>query len=78
MPVQRRREGATPMEATGVRGNVGLLALGLCVGILVGLALAPHGRDDAVRFVTRCVQDAGSILGFVGRPLEELPEDLSA
>ena len=67
-----------PREASGVRGNVGLLALGLCVGILVGLALAPEGRHDALRFVTRCVQDAGSMLGFAGRPLEELPEDLSA
>ena len=69
--------GAAHEEAAGVRGNVGLLALGLCLGVCLGLVIAPHGWSDAVRLVGQRVQAATAVLGLASYPAEEWPEDLS-
>lgn len=67
----------TQRETEEVRGNVGLLALGLCVGLLVGLTLAPRSGADVRHLVARFVHDAPTLWGRAGRMSEELAEDLS-
>lgn len=64
-------------EAEQVRGSVGLLALGLCLGLVLGMALAPRSGADVRRMVVQYVQGAGQVLGVVSPPREELAEDLS-
>jgi hypothetical protein len=61
-----------------VRGNVGLLALGLCVGLLVGVTLAPRSGADVRRLLANCLQGAPTLWGLTGRITEELAEDLSS
>jgi hypothetical protein len=65
-------------ETDEVRGNVGLLALGLCVGLLVGLTLAPRSGADVRRLLAHLVQEAPTLWGMTGRISEELAEDLSS
>ena len=60
-----------------MRGNVSLLLIGLCVGVIAGLVLAPHGRQDVRRFVAHVARDGGSFIGAFSRPLEEMAEDLA-
>jgi hypothetical protein len=65
-------------ETDELRGNVGLLALGLCVGLLVGLTLAPRSGADVRRVLAHLVQTAPTLWGMTGRVSEELAEDLSS
>lgn len=65
-------------ETEEVRGNVGLLALGLCVGLLVGMTLAPRSGADVRRLLAQLVQEAPTLWGLTGRSSEELAEDLSS
>jgi hypothetical protein len=65
-------------ETVEVRGNVGLLALGICVGLLVGLTLAPRSGADVRRLLSHLVHDAPTLWGLTGRISEELAEDLSS
>lgn len=60
-----------------MRVNVAPLTLGLCVGVLVGMVLAPLSGADVRRLVLQGVQQASNILGMFSRPIEELAEDLS-
>jgi hypothetical protein len=76
MPVRHGNGGAAHREATGVRGNLGLLALGLCIGVCLGLVIAPHGWTDTLRVVGQRVQAATAVLGHSNYP-EEWPEDLA-
>jgi hypothetical protein len=68
----------TQRETDEVRGNVGLLALGLGVGLLVGLTLAPRSGADVRRLLAPFVQEASTLWGLTGRISEELAEDLSS
>lgn len=77
MPVRHDNGGATHQEAAGVRGNLGLLALGLCIGVCLGLVIAPHGWTDTLRVMGQRVQAATSVLAHTNFPTEEWPEDLA-
>ncbi len=70
-------QGMAQRETVQVRGNVGLLALGLCVGLLVGVAVAPRSGADVRRLLLHYVQEAPSLWGLTSRISEELAEDLS-
>jgi hypothetical protein len=65
-------------EAVQVRANVGLLALGLGVGLFIGLTLAPRSGADVRRIVARFLHNAQTLWGLSGRLAEELAEDLSS
>lgn len=65
-------------EAVQVRANVGLLALGLGVGLLVGVTLAPRSGADVRHVIARFMHEALSLWGLSGRLTEELAEDLSS
>ncbi len=60
-----------------VRGYVSLLALGVCVGLLAGLVLAPRSGSDVRRLVSQCMHSATTWMSVFSRPGEELAEDLS-
>lgn len=57
-------------------GSVGLLALGLCIGLLLGVALAPRSGADVRRLVAHYMHGATSV--FAPRTIGELAEDLSS
>jgi hypothetical protein len=65
-------------EAIQVRGGVGLLALGLCLGLILGMALAPRSGSEARRMVAQYVHGASGMLGMLSPTREELAEDLSS
>lgn len=59
-----------------MRAKVGPLTVGLCVGVLVGMVLAPLSGADVRRLVLHGMQQATGMLGMFSQPAEELAEDL--
>lgn len=64
-------------EVGQVRDNGVALAIGLCVGLLVGVTVAPRSGADARHLVARFLHKAPTLWGLLGRLTEELAEDLA-
>lgn len=61
-----------------LRAHLVMLTLGVGVGVLVGLTLAPVRGADVRRLVARYLHGVPTLWGWPGRLTEELAEDLSS
>lgn len=68
----------TAEELEPLRVHLVMLTLGIGVGVLVGLTLAPVRGADVRRLVARTLRAVPTLWGWPGRLTEELAEDLSS